>query len=60
MRRSSDHAVSNYRSYTNIMSDPLFVDPAAGDLRLGDGSPCVDAASSAATEDFTGAKRPEG
>lgn len=30
---------------TSFSADPLFVQPAAGDLRLQDGSPCVDAGS---------------
>ncbi len=29
-----------------ISTDPLFLDPAGGDFRLGDGSPCIDAGTS--------------
>ncbi len=33
----------NYPGEGNIDADPRFIDPANGDYRLGDGSPCIDA-----------------
>lgn len=51
---------------TNISADPLFVDPANGDYRLGPGSPCIDAGVpsvswlAAPAYDLLGAPRPYG
>lgn len=36
----------------NLDVDPLFVDPVGGDLRLGPGSPCVDAGDSTSVSGF--------
>jgi hypothetical protein len=46
----------------NINQDPLFVNVAAGDLRLQRGSPCIDAGCTIAglTQDFEGDPRPYG
>ena len=42
----------------NIQMDPLFNDPAGGDFRIGDASPCVDAGSSVApARDYWGQTR---
>ncbi len=47
---------------TNIDEDPLFVDAVGGDYHLGDGSPCIDAGTSAGAPgvDFEGDSRPMG
>lgn len=39
-----DQSYSKTGSEGNIWSDPLFIDPDNGDFRIGDDSPCVDAA----------------
>lgn len=36
----------------NIWGDPLFIDPANGDFRIREGSPCVDAADSSAAPEL--------
>lgn len=45
----------------NISADPLFVDAAAGDYRLSEGSPCIDAGTDvgAPPEDFDRILRPQ-
>jgi len=35
-----------YQGYGNIFEDPLMVNAATGDVRLGNGSPCIDAGNS--------------
>ncbi|HOZ47445.1 MAG TPA: SUMF1/EgtB/PvdO family nonheme iron enzyme, partial [Candidatus Hydrogenedentes bacterium] len=46
----------------NIDANPLFVNPAAGDLRLASGSPCINSADTASGPDydFLGVARPQG
>lgn len=50
-----------YTGTGNLNSDPLFVDPAAGDVHLKSGSPCIDAGNNLApnlpTTDFEGNPR---
>jgi hypothetical protein len=46
--KTSDIQCGNtfYAGYGNIFSDPLMVNASAGDVRLSDGSPCIDAGNS--------------
>ncbi len=51
-----------YEGTGNIPDDPLFADAANGDVRLQDGSPCIDTgtAESAPDTDIEGTARPQG
>lgn len=51
-----------YPGENNISSDPLFVNPSAGDFRLSATSPCIDTGTSlgAPDVDFIGTTRPQG
>jgi len=53
--------IDGYAGEGNISADPLFVNP-GGDLRLSEGSPCIDLASEVAAPgaDLLGVVRPQG
>ncbi|HOC69366.1 MAG TPA: choice-of-anchor Q domain-containing protein [Candidatus Hydrogenedentes bacterium] len=54
--------IDGYTGEGNINADPLFVNPDDGDLRLSEGSPCINLASEAAAPgaDLLGVVRPQG
>ncbi len=56
------NVVGGYAGEGNIDSNPLFANLLAGDVRLREGSPCIDAGtdSGAPTEDIAGNGRPQG
>lgn len=54
--------IAGYAGEGNINANPLFVNPDDGDLRLGEGSPCINLAleSASPATDLLGVVRPQG